>query len=36
LSAKKFAEAEAISMKKLDDLTEEFEELRASLKSLTV
>ncbi len=34
LSAKKFAAEEAVLMKKLDDLTEEFEELRTSLKSL--
>ena len=34
LTAKKFAEAEAIAMKSLDDLDEEFEELRTSLKSL--
>jgi len=36
LSAKKFAEAESILMKNLDDLTEEFESLKTSLKSLTV
>lgn len=35
LSAKKFAEAEAILMKRLDDLTAEFDELKSSLKSLT-
>jgi len=34
LTAKKFAEQEALLMKKLDDLTEEFEELRTSLKNL--
>ncbi len=34
LSVKKFAEQEALAMKKLDDLTEEFEELRTSLKNL--
>jgi len=34
LSAKKFAEAEAIAMKNLDELTEEFEELRDALKNL--
>jgi DNA-directed RNA polymerase subunit beta' len=34
LSAKKFAEAEAIAMKGLDELTEEFEELRDALKGL--
>jgi len=35
LSVKKFAEAEAIAMKDLDELTEEFEELRDALKNLT-
>jgi len=35
LTPKKFAEAEAIAMKQIDDLVEEFEELRTSLKSLT-
>jgi len=34
LNAKKFAEQEALLMKKLDDLTEEFESLRSSLKNL--
>ena len=34
LSSKKFAEAEAIAMKWLDDLVEEFEQLKTSLKSL--
>ena len=34
LTAKKFVEQEALLMKKLDDLTEEFEELRTSLKNL--
>lgn len=36
LSAKKFAWEEAILMKKLDDLDEEFNELKSSLKSLKV
>ena len=35
LTPKKFAEAEAIAMKGLDDLMEEFESLKTSLKSLT-
>ncbi|MDD3646179.1 MAG: DNA-directed RNA polymerase subunit beta' [Candidatus Gracilibacteria bacterium] len=35
LTNKKFTEAEAILMKRLDDLTGEFEDLRSSLKSLT-
>jgi len=34
LTSKKFAEAEAITMKQIDDLDEEFEELKTSLKSL--
>ncbi len=34
LTAKKFAESEAMAMKSLDDLDEEFEELRISLKWL--
>ncbi len=36
LSAKKFAEAEVAIMARIDNLTEEFEELRANLKSLEV
>jgi DNA-directed RNA polymerase subunit beta' len=32
LTPKKFAEAEAIAMKQVDDLNEEFDELRISLK----
>ena len=36
LSPKDFAEQEALIMKKIDDLTEEFESLRTSLKNLKV
>ncbi|PIE85362.1 DNA-directed RNA polymerase subunit beta' [Candidatus Gracilibacteria bacterium] len=36
LSAKKAVEAEAIAMKRLDDLVSEFDEMRASLKNLSV
>ena len=36
LSAKKYSEAEATAMKKLDDLTAEFDELKSNLKSLEV
>jgi len=36
LNAKKFATEEALLMKKLDELTEEFDELRDGLKSLKV
>ena len=36
LTPKKFAEAEALVMSKLDGLTAEFESLRANLKSLEV
>ncbi len=34
ISAKEYAEKEALAMKQLDDLTEEFESLRTSLKNL--
>jgi len=34
LTAKKFAAQEAILMKRIDDLTEEFDEMRTSLKAL--
>ena len=36
ITAKKFVQEEALAMKQLDDLTEEFESLRESLKNLKV
>ena len=36
LTAKKYNDAEAAIMKRLDDLTEEFDELKANVKSLAV
>jgi DNA-directed RNA polymerase subunit beta' len=36
LTQKKFVQEEALAMKQLDDLTEEFESLRDSLKNLKV
>ncbi|USN59071.1 MAG: hypothetical protein H6767_03125 [Candidatus Peribacteria bacterium] len=36
LTAKKYTQQEAVLLKRIDDLTEEFEELRSSLKGLAV